>query len=121
MRSRYTAFVKGNVDYLLATSHENLLEEGFRQELEEACAKNKWLSLKIIKSSMSRDDRGYVEFVAYCRQGKSVAELHEKSLFLRVEGKWLYHSGEVLPHYALGGDELCWCGNGKKLKDCCLV
>jgi len=67
MRSRYTAFVKGNVDYLLATSHENLLEEGFRQELEEACAKNKWLSLKIIKSSMSGDDRGYVEFVAYCR------------------------------------------------------
>ena len=118
MRSRYCAFLWGDVDYLLKTTHEDMLSPGMRFELQQACQDNEFLSLRVIEARPSKRDEGFVEFVAYSRQGGVTAELHEKSRFLREDGRWLYQSGKVLPHYKLGANEPCWCGSGKKLKKC---
>lgn len=121
MRSRYTAFVFKNVGYLLQTTHEDMMSADLRQELELACEGNEWLSLRVIDAPHPKADNGVVQFVAYCRQGQSVGELHERSYFKKVDGAWLYQSGQVLPHYKIGVNEACWCGSGKKIKKCHLV
>lgn len=118
MRSRYVAFVKKDVDYLLETSHPDFLEPGLKEELEQAFEQNEWLSLRVLDTPLARGGVGYVEFAAYCRQGACAAELHERSKFLCVDGRWLYRGGRILPDYKIGADEPCWCGSRKKLKKC---
>ncbi len=118
MRSRYVAFVKKDVEYLLKTTHPDLLEPGFREELELEFERNTWLSLRILEASQPSGGAGYVEFVAYSKQGACAAELHERSKFLYEDGRWLYHSGKILPAYKIGRNEPCWCGSGKKIKHC---
>ena len=118
MRSRYTAFVMSNVEYLIQTTHSALLSRGMRNELKEACRENQWLSLRVIDTEDVSEIEGYVEFVAYARQGEVTVELHERSRFFKVKERWLYHSGVVLPHFKIRPNEPCWCGSGKKLKNC---
>jgi len=107
MRSRYSAFVTGDIEYLV-------------RELEENCRALTWLSLFVISSS-EQGDRGEVEFVAYAQQGSQCVDLHERSAFIKEDGKWHYVNGEVLPYYPRDPEGLCWCGCGKKLKQCRLI
>jgi len=89
-------------------------------ELEENCRALTWLSLFVISSS-EQGDRGEVEFVAYAQQGSQCVDLHERSAFIKEDGKWHYVNGEVLPYYPRDPEGLCWCGCGKKLKQCRLI
>lgn len=93
MRSRYTAYATRNSGYLLATWHAStkpgcLDLKGIQQP--------EWESLDVVKVSGggSGDDDGMVEFVAHYRLDGVRGELHEKSRFRRVDGRWLYVDGE---------------------------
>ena len=85
MRSRYSAYVQGRVDYLLASWHAStrpatlVLEPGTR-----------WLGLSIKSQGASQ-----VEFVARYREGGGSAQrLHERSRFVQEDGHWFYVDGE---------------------------
>jgi SEC-C motif-containing protein len=94
MRSRYTAFVRGDVAYLLATWHPSTRPE--RLALEAGV---KWLGLKILRTPpVSEDDEeGFVEFVARYRVGGDrAARLRETSRFVREGGRWYYADGQVV-------------------------
>lgn len=88
MRSRYTAFVLGRVDHLLATWHpstrpaELTLEPGA-----------KWLGLEVRDSVGTGPDAAEVEFVARFRVGGRAVRQHERSRFVREQGWWFYVDG----------------------------
>jgi SEC-C motif-containing protein len=102
MRSRYTAYVRGNVDYMIATHAPNDTEAGDaaarRREIEIFTRATLWLGLEIIATECGgkRDDDGIVEFVAAgVTRGKPFRQ-HERSRFRRDgEGAWIYVDGEL--------------------------
>jgi SEC-C motif-containing protein len=91
MRSRYSAFVQGDVPYLLATWHSS--QRPASLELEAGA---KWLGLEIKRHRMTGADSAEVEFVARFRVGGKAIRQHERSRFVREEGSWFYVDGDVL-------------------------
>jgi SEC-C motif domain protein len=91
MRSRYSAFVQGNVPYLLASWHASTRPDDLT--LEPA---TKWLGLTIKAARATGADAAVVEFVARSRLGGGPAQrLHEVSRFVREAGRWFYVDGEL--------------------------
>ncbi len=88
MRSRYSAYVLGLIDYLLATWHPSTSPG----ELE--LAPLKWLGLEVRHAEQS-GDAGVVEFVARWRDASGAQRLHEISRFVREQGRWYYIDGQT--------------------------
>ena len=88
MRSRYSAYVLGLIDYLLATWHPSTAPG----ELELPPVK--WLGLEV-RHAQADGDAGVVEFVARCREGGRAQRLHETSRFVRQGGRWYYIDGQM--------------------------
>lgn len=116
MRSRYSAFQLGLVDYLLDTLHPSKRHPGERQALQESVNNTQWLGLKILDHKAA-NNLAEVEFVAFY-EDDPVGQLHERSRFTREAGRWFYHDGLFLPAMKLGRNENCFCGSGKKFKHC---
>lgn len=91
MRSRYSAFALGRVDYLLASWHPSTRPATLA--LDPAV---RWLGLEVRAQRSTGIEAATVEFVARSRLGGGRAErLHEVSRFLREEGRWYYLDGEL--------------------------
>ena len=90
MRSRYSAFVRADVPYLLATWH--LSTRPGTLELESGA---KWLGLEIKQHRCVGTDRAEVEFVARFRVAGRAVRQHELSRFVREGGRWFYVDGDV--------------------------
>lgn len=89
MRSRYTAFVLENRDYLLYSWHPDT-----RPKTLDFDPNSKWLGLKVktcLKGGAS-DSLGSVSFVARYKVGGKAERIVEDSEFVRIEGRWVYHS-----------------------------
>lgn len=90
MRSRYSAFVLGLADYLLATWHattrppELTLETG-----------TQWLGLEVRSHHRQDDTHATVEFVARYRVGGQGQRLRETSRFRKEDGRWFYVDGDL--------------------------
>ena len=94
MRSRYSAYFLGNYgEYLLASWFPATAQGLTAQALSQRSCD--WFKLEILAKSQS-GEQGFVEFNAWFHQEDgSQAVLHEKSVFQRVQGRWLYVGGEV--------------------------
>ena len=91
MRSRYTAFVLADEAYLLATWHSSA-----RPGTAGPAAGAKWLGLEVREHRPgATDDRAEVEFVARYRVGGKAVRLHERSRFVREQGRWYYLDGDL--------------------------
>jgi len=121
MRSRYTAYVRQNTEYLRASWHA-----ATRPDLQDLSADPvKWLGLKIIGSNGGgqSDNSGTVEFIANCLLAGRQQQIHEVSRFVREGGRWFYVDGDVRAppaKIAPGRNDPCPCGSGKKYKKCCI-
>ncbi len=116
MRSRYSAFQLGLIDYLLETLHPSKRHPGEREALQESISGTKWLGLKIIDHKEA-NNLAEVQFAAFY-EDDPVGQLHERSRFTREAGRWFYHDGLFLPPIKLGRNESCFCGSGRKFKQC---
>ncbi|MGA5322913.1 YchJ family protein [Streptomyces seoulensis] len=89
MRSRYSAFVVGDVAYLVRTWHPRTRPEGL--DLDPGM---RWTGLEILETEggSAFHSTGTVTFRASYRGGS----LHERSRFERVDGAWVYVDGEFL-------------------------
>ena len=92
MRSRYTAFVQGRADYLLATWHPS-----HRPASLDFDAAAQWLGLEVRGHWVKDVDHADVEFVARHRLGGRAVRLHERSRFVREGGRWYYVDGDMPP------------------------
>ena len=89
MRSRYSAYVLGLIEYLLVTWHPSTAPG----DLE--LAPIKWLGLEVLQADMTQD-AGVVEFIARYRVQGKAERMHEQSRFVRENGRWLYIDGLML-------------------------
>lgn len=91
MRSRYCAYVLGDVDYLRASWHGSTRPDEL--DLGDAAA-TRWLGLEVKRHVQADADHATVEFVARYRLGGAPAvRLHELSRFVREDGRWYYLDG----------------------------
>lgn len=126
MRSRYTAYVKHNLDHVERTHAPEIRNDFNRAEGERTAAEVDWHGLEILRSA-EEGDVGTVEFaIRFSRDGKDLRH-HERATFRREDGNWLYVLGEVNPKgeprrvVKVGRNEPCPCGSGRKFKVCCGV
>lgn len=125
MRSRYSAFARGHVDYLVMTQTSMPLKAG-REELKQDLATTRWLRLDLIKHQAISSSRAFVEFCAYAidfsGQQQKLIKHHEYSEFCHTDGRWLYAHGEIMADSGIvkwKRNQLCLCGSGRKTKHCC--
>ncbi|MFJ8362595.1 YchJ family protein [Streptomyces sp. NPDC093984] len=87
MRSRYSAFVRRDAEYLLRTWHPRTRPA--RLDLD---ARMRWTGLEILGTTEGSafHSTGTVTFRASYRGGS----LHERSRFERVDGAWVYVDGD---------------------------
>jgi SEC-C motif-containing protein len=124
MRSRYSAFVLGEIDYIEETHAVEIKADFNRAEAERTAADVEWQGLDVLASSES-GDTGTVEFnIRFRRDGNDYGQ-HELSSFRREHGRWLYTGGKVgakpPPRHVIkiGRNDPCPCASGKKYKKCC--
>ncbi len=91
MRSRYSAFVREQTGYLLATWHSST-----RPASLDFDAGAKWLGLDVRQHQVTGADTAEVEFVARYRVQGQAVRLHERSRFVREDGRWFYVDGDQL-------------------------
>jgi SEC-C motif-containing protein len=89
MRSRYSAFVSERADYLLATWHSST-----RPETLDFDANSNWLGLEVREHKVTVAETAEVEFVARYRIDGRAVRLHERSRFVREDGRWFYVDGD---------------------------
>ena len=95
MRSRYSAFVRGHQAYLLATWHAST-----RPTTLELDAGIRWLGLEVKHHRSIGRDTAEVEFVARFRVAGRAVRQHERSRFVREDGRWFYLDGDEIAHSA---------------------
>lgn len=95
MRSRYSAYVMELGDYLLATWHPT--HRPAQLDLDDPPGqRTTWLGLDVKSHRTTGPDTAEVEFIARYRIGGGKAvRMHERSRFVREDGRWLYLDGDT--------------------------
>lgn len=91
MRSRYSAFVLEDADYLLATWHPSRRPGDLQFQ-----PGTKWLGLQVRAHRPLDATHAEVEFVARSRTAGRAHRLHERSRFVCEDGRWYYLDGEFV-------------------------
>lgn len=131
MRSRYSAHVKGLVDYVVDTYHPSCNADQQRQEISESIDSD-WCGLEVTTTEAGKDsNEGFVTFKAYFNQDGQQYCLEERSRFVRENELWYYIDGtfpsdetdsrlnQPINQLKVGRNDPCICGSGKKFKKCC--
>lgn len=94
MRSRYSAFVIADADYLRTTWHPDTRPAELGLDAPGA-AKTTWLGLTVKQHRVTGPDTAEVAFVARYRiGGGSAVRMQELSRFARIDGRWYYVDGD---------------------------
>lgn len=118
MRSRYCAYVKQNIPYIVQTTlpaQQSLLDQ---KAMQEWSASTDWVKLEVLnfKEKVSKI-HAQVEFKAYFNHQNEMQYHHELSTFTWVDGLWYFLDPTVENQTTM--KQPCICGSGKKFKQCC--
>ena len=115
MRSRYSAYCLGDVNYLQATTHDHTWKDEELKFIQDWADNSHWQHLEIVEAL-----EDVIEFKAYyIFEGKQHMH-HERSSFLKVNDMWKYVDGEIYEDKVeIVRNEKCICGSGLKYKRCC--
>ncbi|HDH0697667.1 TPA: YchJ family protein [Klebsiella aerogenes] len=117
MRSRYSAFVMKDADYLIKTWHPSCDATHFRADIEKGFANTQWLGLTVFATADGHHpNEGFVSFIARFTEDNRPGAIIERSRFLKENGQWYYIDGT---RPLIGRNDPCPCGSGKKFKKCC--
>ncbi len=128
MRSRYSAYATGAIDWVVESQIPEGREYTDRKATEEWSRRSEWKGLEVLERTQGEegDTEGFVEFKAYYELGGEEITHHEVASFRNVDGTWYFVDGvEVKPRpftrveRKVGLNEPCPCGSGKKFKKCC--
>jgi SEC-C motif-containing protein len=127
MRSRYTAYVRGDIEHIRRTNASEL-DDVFDAEQSAGSAEDvTWTSLTIVDVAGGgpEDETGRVEFRARFKRLGQHLEHHEAAIFHRENGRWVYAEAQMNPKTPprrvekVCRNDPCPCGSGKKFKKCC--
>lgn len=135
LRSRYTAFTQGEVDYVLDTHHSRTKSEVKHEEIEEWSSGSTWHGLEVIRveGGQEQDSSGKIIFCARFKPLKTedgseptVQEHWEQSIFEKENGEWRFVDAQAVKTGTyvreapkVGRNDACPCRSGKKYKKCC--
>ena len=100
MRSRYTAYCKGDVKYVFKTWHRNTRPTLSSLRADHTAEPVEWIGLKVLRAeqmnntSATSTTSAIVEFVASYKTGSGIGQLKELSHFVFEGNKWWYVDGE---------------------------
>ncbi|MCE0724115.1 MULTISPECIES: YchJ family protein [Legionella] len=124
MRSRYTAYSMGKIDYIKNTMKGNALISFNEMEAGQWAKSVTWIDLEVMHTSMSGPDKGFVEFAARFSEHNQIKIIHELSEFHKETGRWFYVDGvhkaklNKTSKPKVSRNAPCPCGSGKKFKNC---
>lgn len=128
MRSRYTAYVKKNVDHLINSILPAKRKKHDARNMEAWSEAADWQGLEIVQTSKGgeSDTEGMVEFIATYKVEDEVIEHHEIARFVKEDERWYFREGQIVGNEPIVNEkpkvkpnEPCPCGSGKKYKKCC--
>lgn len=127
MRARYSAYTKGNIDFIVDTTHPDHRADMDVEEITNWSKKSNWLGLEIVDAvdGEKEDSEGVVEFKAKFEISGQPLVHHERSDFTKVDGSWFFVDGQPIidpikrSSPKIGRNDPCSCGSGKKYKKCC--
>lgn len=95
MKSRYSAFAVGDSSYIMKTTHPDnddytTQSSEWKTAIDSFSRHTGFLGLQIVAFE-DGENEAFVTFVASLSSGP----LHEKSRFLKEDGKWLYVDGVI--------------------------
>ena len=125
LRSRYTAFVAKQVDYILQTHHPETVKDIDKNSIKEWSENSTWQGLEIVDvdNNLTAQGETTIEFIArYAQSG--VTQVHrETSLFKKSDDAWYFYdvkkNAPIKNENKIGRNDPCKCGSGKKYKKCC--
>ncbi len=127
MRSRYTAYATGKIDYIFSSHDPATVGEVDRGNTEAWSKSAEWLGLEITSTERGQadDTDGTVEFVAHYKlRGVAIAH-RERATFKKQDAGWVFVDGVELKGPPVknegpkvGRNDPCPCGSGKKYKKC---
>ncbi|MBK22711.1 MAG: hypothetical protein CME70_01790 [Halobacteriovorax sp.] len=128
MRSRYSAFVKGEIDYIYDSHNPDTRGEVNKDEIKTWSENSEWQGLDIldVQKGQESDEVGRVEFVAHYAVEEEELDHQEVADFIKKDGRWYFHDGVIVKQQIqregpkVGRNDPCPCGSGKKHKKCCL-
>jgi SEC-C motif-containing protein len=97
MRSRYAAYSVGAVTHIMGTTHPTSPHfdpdtKRWTEQIRAFCQAMDFAALTV-HSSEQTGSEGQVHFTAGLLDGEDDHSFSERSVFHRVNGLWLYHSG----------------------------
>ena len=92
MRSRYSAFVLGNGDYLIQTHHISTRPISEKEAIVKWAKSVEWIKLEVLETTkgLKNDEEGTVTFNAYFNENGNVDIIHENSAFIKENNTWYY-------------------------------
>jgi len=130
MRSRYSAYALGAVDYLFKTSGPKVRKEFDAESSRKWAESATWTGIEVLleEGGGATDECGVVEFIAHYAVKETSFDHHERAEFEKIDGVWTFMDGRILgpdpvkrEQPKIGRNDPCPCGSGKKYKKCCAV
>ena len=93
MRSRYSAFVLENIEYLQKSHHSKTRpSKKEKREIEKWTKSVKWLKLEVLNTvkGTASDSTGTVEFKAFFMENGTIDAIQENSKFTLENNHWVY-------------------------------
>lgn len=128
MRARYTAYTKGEIDFVKKTTHSSALGDFDENAAKNWSRSSIWQGLSILDTTDGKkdDNKGTVEFVAFYTQNGREETHHERAVFKKEGTKWRFFDASIIgpkPFFRenpkVGRNDPCPCNSGKKFKKCC--
>ncbi len=128
MRSRYSAYVKHEIDHLHGSLHPGERKDWDPKGTRDWAERAEWHGLEIhaTEGGGPDDEEGTVEFTATFTDAGQRLEHRELATFRREGGAWYFVDGRTPPGKTyvreapkVGRNDPCPCGSGKKHKKCC--
>ncbi|MBL4889073.1 MAG: YchJ family protein [Candidatus Lindowbacteria bacterium] len=134
MRSRYTAHVEGEIEYLGTSLAPDKRSDFDVEDTRKWATNSKWQGLEI-RNVDEVDARASVEFIASYVNEAELVRHHELATFRKEGENWFFVNGSarilkadqeperfgpiIRANPKVGRNEPCPCGSGKKYKKCC--
>lgn len=93
MRSRYSAFVLANIDYLQISQHTTTRPKPeTKKDTLRRTKSVRWVRLEVLETSdgLAHEATGVVEFKAFYIEKNKLQRIHEVSTFCKENGHWVY-------------------------------
>jgi SEC-C motif-containing protein len=128
LRSRYTAYVRQQVEYILDTVAPSQRHQHEPNAIRSWARHATWHQLEIldVQGGGPEDTRGQIEFIAHYTEKQARKRHHELAHFQKIDGRWYFYNGNapkihqyVRQQPKVGRNDPCPCGSGLKYKHCC--